>query len=422
MSTNDQNPAKRIKLLNFTILKNVLLPRGDAEHLSHELYNAVEFEGKLFYQIIRKNYFLDCLNNWLSMDGAFLSSSFGWLKPMKTRLHPNGRAQIQLKNNGGKQKGSNVARWVCLLFCDVPERHKDKELDDLQASHIVNHNGSNDCAENLLWETLKENKARETGTKNPKLAATKSREVIITALNGTRSETFDSVKDAAKAIWADPSKLSMVANGKRNKTFAKTWNLWVRAAWNDIVPNGTIVKVDIDFSHGITIPESKPWFVTTNGKHIKTNKQNWTPVRGSDQLFRTQGKHLTIYQIMAGTILGRIHPDYPQEYSMEWLLEQGEDRKMLSVDHINGDHADNRIENLRWATKKTQSSNMKSNVSVKVWPVDRDFNKETDVFNRIAEAARNYGVSRGGLSKALLRGQKTYKPKNSSVNYFIEKV
>ena len=410
---------KKIKTIDFTIIKNICLPRL-ASHLSHDLYDAVEFNDALYYRMVRPDYFLNYPNNFLSMDGLFLSAKYGRLRPMKTQT-AFGRAMIKLWN-GEKNKGSSVARWICLLFCDKPERHKNTPLDQLTASHITNHDGTNDIAANLVWETYPENKNRDTGKKNPKAAATHSRQITVTSIDGSRSETFDSAKLAADAIVTDHTSLIKTANGKQKKTYAKKWNLRVTAAYVDTVPDGVIIRVNLEFSHGILIPDNKAWFITNDGKHIKPNQQNWKPVRDSDQRFGIRGKKFTIYQILAGTVLGKINPNYPENYSLEYLLKKGEDRDSLSVEHLNGNHGDNRIENLRWGTPAIQGANMKSNVPIKMWPKNREFNAETDVFVSCAAAGQKYDVNENSVSKALLNGGSTYKPHGSDISYTIQKI
>ena len=102
-----------------------------------------------------------------------------------------------------------VALWACLSHKRIHRLVADAFLgkhDDLVVNHI-NGNKLDNAVENLEWVTAKENstKAAESG-----LYKTRPVRIIETG------EEFNSIKDCAEAIDADPSDINHYFSGKIN--------------------------------------------------------------------------------------------------------------------------------------------------------------------------------------------------------------
>lgn len=76
-----------------------------------------------------------------------------------------------------------------------------------------------------------------------------------------------------------------------------------------------------------------------------------------------------------------------------------------TVDHINRDRFDNRVENLRWATYKEQYSNQ-GNRNIGIFCIS---NKKTYEFKSMTECANELELSVSSISLCLAGKQKTHK-------------
>lgn len=94
-------------------------------------------------------------------------------------------------------------------------------------------------------------------------------------------------------------------------------------------------------------------FTTTHGKKIRTAEhacKQWNS--------RYAGKEAFTCQYLRGAFIGTINDRQYLAHRVAYALHHNTDPYPLEIDHINGDPADNRAENLRLVTSSEQSKNM----------------------------------------------------------------
>lgn len=146
---------------------------------------------------------------------------------------------------------------------------------------------------------------------------------------------------------------------------------------------------------------SKSWYPPT--------KNAPKPVKG-DVMVSHRGKNSRVHVLMATTFFG---PRPTAEHTVDHIQKHGGD--------LVKERSDNRIENLRWATKRDQSLNRNQQVArrdgrnVLVWKVGSDPSTAV-TYNSSLAAAKALGVNAGSLSRAAnINGERTTGSKKKNV-------
>ena len=114
---------------------------------------------------------------------------------------------------GGKSKTLKVHRLVCEAFHDNPENK-------LDVNHI-NENKTDNRACNLEWCTRRENVNH--GTRNVRIAETKSKPVVQYTLNGELIKVWSSTIEVQRQAGFSQGNISKVANGKHKQAYGYIW-------------------------------------------------------------------------------------------------------------------------------------------------------------------------------------------------------
>ena len=93
-----------------------------------------------------------------------------------------------------------------------------------------------------------------------------------------------------------------------------------------------------------------------------------------------------------------------------------------TVDHVDGDRKNNRIDNLRWATYSEQNSRFNTHGvrSEKIYAEKK--NGEKIYFNQISEAAKYFGCTISNISQMLKKGTFGVRGKTRYYRFRYEKV
>ena len=131
---------------------------------------------------------------------------------LKSRTNRYGYMEVNLCADG-KRKMLKVHRLVCQAFHDNPDNKP-------EVNH-VNEDKTDNRACNLEWCTVKEN--NNHGTRNARIAETKSKPVVQYTLNGELIKVWSSAAEAERRAGFDHSTISKVANGKRKTAYGFRW-------------------------------------------------------------------------------------------------------------------------------------------------------------------------------------------------------
>lgn len=93
------------------------------------------------------------------------------------------------------------------------------------------------------------------------------------------------------------------------------------------------------------------WLPRTKETHSGRDVHRWNT--------RYAGKRALYHKSLKGYLLGRIHSMYFSAHRVVWALHHGAWPTMF-IDHINGNPADNRIENLRDVSNSENARNAKT--------------------------------------------------------------
>ena len=130
---------------------------------------------------------------------------------LKPRIDRHGYLMINLCADN--KKWVLVHRLVCEAFHENPEGKP-------QVNHINEDKGDN-RAVNLEWCTVKEN--NNHGTRNARIAGTKSKPVGQCTLDGELIKVWPSATEAERRAGFDHSAISKAANGKYKQAYGFTW-------------------------------------------------------------------------------------------------------------------------------------------------------------------------------------------------------
>lgn len=219
-----------------------------------------------------------------------------------------------------------VHRLVALTF-----------LPRIEGKDIVNHincDKLDNSLENLEWVTQKENTAAHgKQTHHPK-------RVIQLDMNDNIIATFDSLKEAGKAIGKTPSAISKAVLQINESAGGFKW----KYADDDNV-------IEVDLTTGKEIKDYPKYYVFPTGQIYNTVRKTYVkPVQNEagycyvTLCCNSKKKNMYIQRIVA-----------------EHFLENN-DSKKNQVNHKNKIRNDNRVENLEWVT---QSENIKHAKSTK---------------------------------------------------------
>ena len=132
-------------------------------------------------------------------------------KVLRQRMNGSGYLCVNLHHDG-KQVTEMIHRLVALHFC--------KGYADGMVVNHIDEVKTNNRADNLEWMTQKENNNYGTGIarrkKHPK-------QVVQMSMTGEVIRTFPSLKEAAKAVNRDPTRIGRCCHGRKKTAAGFKW-------------------------------------------------------------------------------------------------------------------------------------------------------------------------------------------------------
>ena len=174
---------------------------------NEEWRDVADYEG--LYQVSSEGRVKSLERTFIDKSGRKQTVKERILKP---GMDKGGYLRIDLCASG-KSRMFSVHRLVCQAFHDNPENK-------LDVNHI-NENKTDNRACNLEWSTRKKN--CNHGTRNVRMAETKSKQVGQYTLNGELIKVWSSATEAERRAGFDHSAISKVAIGKRKTAYGFRW-------------------------------------------------------------------------------------------------------------------------------------------------------------------------------------------------------
>ncbi len=319
-------------------------------------------------------------------------SNFGNVKNNKTNRImklsiKSGYYHVSLTNENCR-KGCKVHRLVALAF-----------IQNLENKTDVNHidkNKLNNNVSNLNWMTRKENNQHKLNG----LVYTSNKNKAIVRMNMDEDilQIYDSIEDAG--IWAFENKLTKTSHNGRNaignclnslsnKAYMFKWKYLDNSLENEEWREINLKKI---FGEEILI--DKKYYVSNLGRfknsygqimdNYKVNENGYIRV----YIYK---KTIALHRLIALTFL-----DNP--------------KNKLTVNHIDGNKLNNKVDNLEFATNQEQqihkhSIGLGNNFTRKIIQYDLEFNKIKE-FNSIVDASKQLHIGKAGINATCLYKQK----------------